>query len=76
MYTFSERHMNVYHGHLTVYHSIMKNVMWRHFDQSAKQLIVGHTKIHYVILTSRNSVLEEYSIRRFAVIQDEIRLRA
>jgi len=49
MFTFSERHMNVYHGHLTVYHSIMKNVMWRHFDQSAKQLIVGHTKIHYVI---------------------------
>ena len=24
-------------------HSIMINVTWRHFDQSAKQLIVGHT---------------------------------
>ena len=25
-----------------IHHSIMMNVTWRHFDQSAKQLIVGH----------------------------------
>jgi len=30
-------------GHVTVYHSIIINVTWRHLDQSAKQLIVGHT---------------------------------
>ena len=28
-------------------HSIMLNVTWRHFDQSAKQLIVGHTTIQH-----------------------------
>ena len=28
-------------------HSIMINVTWRHFDQSAKQLIVGHTTQQY-----------------------------
>jgi len=32
------------HGRLwRVDHSIMINVTWRHLDQSAKQLIVGHT---------------------------------
>ena len=28
-------------------HMIMLNVTWRRFDQSAKQLVVGHTTIHY-----------------------------
>ena len=32
-------------------HSIMLNVTWRRFDQSAKQLIVGHTTIHFFLVS-------------------------
>ena len=29
-------------------HSIMLNVTWRRFDQSAKQLVVGHATMKYL----------------------------
>jgi len=39
-------------------HMIMLNVMWRHFDQSAKQLIVGHTTITPVFCICHCHALE------------------
>ena len=63
MFAFSERHVTVCHYNdkrsrafisimthgrsWRVDHSIMINVTWRHFDQSAKQLIVGHTTKYF-----------------------------
>ena len=68
MFAFSERHVTVCHYNdkrsrafisimthgrsWRVDHSIMINVTWRHFDQSAKQLIVGHTTKYFANKTS------------------------
>ena len=55
--------------------------IWRHIRSGQKKRVVLSEEL--LILAScllrpmrRNSVLEEFSVRRFAVIQEEIRSRA
>jgi len=43
-----------------VHHSTMMNVTWRHFDQSAKQLIVGHTTTQHVSTYAITPIIKEF----------------
>ena len=40
-----------------IQHSIMLNITWRHFDQSAKQLVVGHATMVAVAGAQQQTVL-------------------